>query len=133
MHEVGLSEGVLDAALRRAAGRQLTGLRVRVGALHRVHDDAMTQGFQMVSAGTAAEGAVMTLVHLPARVRCRACGTEAEGEELIALCPSCGRASVDVIGGEELVLESISLAGGDDVADGTVTQNGGGHVPGHPG
>lgn len=134
MHEVGLAEDILDAALRRAAGRRLSGLTVRVGAFHRVHDDAMLQGFELVSQGTLAAGARMTLVHLPVRVRCSDCAAEAEGPDLITLCPACGGGSVEVTGGEELILESVMLAhGGDTVPDGTETRNGGGHVLGHTG
>ena len=36
LHELGLCEGVLQAVERRAAGRRVTRVRVRVGAQHRV-------------------------------------------------------------------------------------------------
>lgn len=65
MHEVGLAEGVLDAVERRAAGRRVLGVKLRVGEDHRVVDDAMTQAFEMVAAGSVAEGADLELVPVP--------------------------------------------------------------------
>ncbi|MGH3655090.1 MAG: hydrogenase maturation nickel metallochaperone HypA [Micromonosporaceae bacterium] len=62
MHEIGLCEPVLDAVQRRAAGRRVTGVKLRVGAAHRVVPAAMQQAFELVSAGTVAEGAALELL-----------------------------------------------------------------------
>ena len=48
MHELGLCEGVLEAVERRAAGRRVTRVRVRVGAQHRVVESAFDQSFALV-------------------------------------------------------------------------------------
>ena len=110
MHEVGLCEDVLDAVLRRADGRKVTGVRVRVGALHHVSDASFEQAFQVVSIGTEAENAVVDLVHVPVRVRCRGCLAETESNELVVVCPTCLASELDVVAGDELLLESIALA-----------------------
>jgi hydrogenase nickel incorporation protein HypA/HybF len=114
MHELGMCEGILDTALRRAAGRPVTRVRVRVGVLHRAVGPAMEQAFELVAAGTEAEGAELDLVVLPVRVACRACGAEREADELLIACPACGSGELDLAGGDELLLESIELAPGPD-------------------
>jgi hydrogenase nickel incorporation protein HypA/HybF len=114
MHELGMCEGILDTALRRAAGRPVTRVRVRVGVLHRAVGPAMEQAFELVAAGTEAEGAELDMVTLPVRVTCRACGAERDSDELLIACPACGSGELDQAGGDELLLESIELAVGAD-------------------
>jgi Zn finger protein HypA/HybF involved in hydrogenase expression len=62
MHEIGLCEALLDAVEKRAAGRQVTGVRVRIGTLHRVAEPALVQGFELVAVGSVADGAAIELV-----------------------------------------------------------------------
>ena len=109
MHELGLCEGILEAVERRAAGRRVTGVRLRVGTLHRVVEPALDQAFALVAGGTVAEGATVEMVVVPVRVACAACGRVTETDHLPAACPSCGATEPDVSGGDELVLESIKL------------------------
>jgi Zn finger protein HypA/HybF involved in hydrogenase expression len=52
-----MCESILDAVERRAAGRRVTRVRVRIGTLHRVVEPALDQAFSLVSGGTAAGGA----------------------------------------------------------------------------
>jgi hydrogenase nickel incorporation protein HypA/HybF len=65
MHEIGLCESLLDAVERRAAGRKVLGVKFRVGEQHRVVDEALDQAFELVAAGTVAEGAAVELVVVP--------------------------------------------------------------------
>lgn len=65
MHEVSLGEAILDAVERRAAGRKVRRVRVRVGTQHGVVAPALDQGFEMVSEGTVAEGAILDVVTVP--------------------------------------------------------------------
>lgn len=122
MHELGLCEGILDAVERRAAGRRVTGVRVRIGALHRVVGPALDEAFSLAAAGTVAEGAAVDLVVVPVRLACRECGGQAESRDPLGTCPTCGGTDLEIEGGDELVLESIALA---------VPERGDSHVPGH--
>ncbi len=113
MHEFGLCEGILDAVLARAAGRPVTRVRVHIGALHRVAEPALHQAFEMVAAGTVAENAAVDMVVVPVRATCGSCGWQAEMDEPYGVCAECGSSRVAIEGGDELLLESISLAGGE--------------------
>jgi hydrogenase nickel incorporation protein HypA/HybF len=110
MHEIGLCEPLLEAVERRAAGRRVAAVTFRVGTLHRVVGASMDQAFELVSAGTVAEGATVHLVTIPVTVVCGDCGASATSDELIAVCPDCGGTAVRITGGDELILESIELA-----------------------
>ncbi len=111
MHELGLCEGVLEAVERRAAGRRVTRVRVRVGAQHRVVPAAFDQSFALVSQGTVADGAAVDLVTVPVTVRCLDCGDQAEATDALAACPACGGLDIQTEGGDELILEAIYVEG----------------------
>jgi hydrogenase nickel incorporation protein HypA/HybF len=110
MHELGLCEAIVEAVERRAQGRRVTGVRVRVGTLHRVVEPALDQAFMMAATGTVAEDAEVELVVVPVRVHCHTCGQETESEDPLAVCGKCSSDDVEITGGNELLLESIRLA-----------------------
>ena len=113
MHEFGLCEDILGAVERRAAGRRVTGVRVRVGAAHRVSEAALAQAFELVAAGTVAAGATLDVVPVLMHVTCRSCGAQAESEDAFGRCSACEGTDLDVRGGDELLLESIQIAASD--------------------
>ena len=112
MHEVSLGEAILDAVERRAAGRKVRRVKVRVGTLHRVVGPALDQGFALVSEGSVAEGADLEMVVVPVTVTCHSCGEHHHSDDQQFVCLSCGSEDVEVEGGEELMLESLELDGG---------------------
>ncbi len=61
MHELGLCEEILEAVERRAAGRRVARVRLRVGELHHAVEPALAQAFELVAEGSVAEGAALDL------------------------------------------------------------------------
>jgi len=110
MHEFGLCEGVLDAVRARAGGREVAGIRVRFGVRHAVDQESLSLAFETVAAGTEAAGAIVDLVTVPARLGCRDCGFDGETTDLLAVCPRCASADVEISGGDEMTLESVIFA-----------------------
>jgi hydrogenase nickel incorporation protein HypA/HybF len=111
MHEIGLCESVLAAVERRAEGRPVAGLTLRVGTLLRVVPEAFAQSFEMVAAGSVAEGATPELVFVPVQGRCEDCGETFESHDAILACPACGGVRVAREGGDDLVLEALRYRG----------------------
>jgi hydrogenase nickel incorporation protein HypA/HybF len=109
MHELGLCEGILEAVERRAGGRRVTRVRLRVGTLLRVAEPALDQAFSLVADGTVAEGAAIDLVVVPVRTTCAACRQVTDADEVPVVCAACGSSELEVSGGDEFVLESIQL------------------------
>jgi hydrogenase nickel incorporation protein HypA/HybF len=110
MHEMGMCEAIVEAALNRARGRQVRGIRVRIGG-HPVDRGVIEQGVRMAAAGTLAEGADLDLIPEPLAVRCGTCGEESAVTSAVALaaCPECGAVDVRSVGGTDVVLESITV------------------------
>jgi hydrogenase nickel incorporation protein HypA/HybF len=111
MHELGLCASIVDAIETRAGERPVAKVRVRVGRLHHVHPEAFDQSFAIAAMGTVAEDAATELVLLPVAARCASCSARWNSDEIPAACPKCGGVEVELVGGDELVLESIEYRG----------------------
>lgn len=107
MHELGLCTAIVDAVEQRAGERPVARVRVHVGRLHHVHPEAFDQSFAIAAMGTVADGAAAELVLLPVRARCQSCTHAWSTDELPSTCPTCGMVDVELVGGDELLLESI--------------------------
>lgn len=110
MHEFELCESIMETVERRAAGRRVARVRVRVGVLHRVVGPALDQAFEFVAAGTVAEAAALDLVVVPVQVMCEACGHPSQSDDAVAVCPACGSTQLTMTAGDELILESLEIA-----------------------
>ena len=111
MHETGLCEAIVDEVERAAGGRRVERIRVRVGEAHGVVAEDLAAAFRMTAAGTVAEEAEVDLVIEPLAARCMSCGAETAGSPAaLVACPGCGGVNVEITGGDEVVLDSISVA-----------------------
>ena len=100
MHEMAITQSVVDAVCEHAAGRRVHSVKLEVGALCAVVPDAMTFCFELATEGTVADGASLEVDMRPGEARCRTCGAGFELNDLILLCP-CGSADVDVLAGRD--------------------------------
>jgi len=116
MHEMSYCEGVLEAVERRAAGRPVARVGVRIGAVHRVEAEAFEQSFQLAASGGPAEGATTQVVVVPVHGHCMDCRKDFHAADPSPACPSCGSLDVAVDGGDEVILEWLQYV---DVADPT--------------
>jgi hydrogenase nickel incorporation protein HypA/HybF len=109
MHEFGLCEGVLDAVLKRAGGRSVSEVALRAGVRQRVQPESMQLAFSTVAAGTDAADATVSLETVPVDVHCRSCNADTTSMDPLPPCAACGSTDVDVTGGDELTLVSLTL------------------------
>ncbi|GLZ44152.1 hydrogenase nickel incorporation protein HypA [Actinomycetospora sp. NBRC 106375] len=110
MHEFGVAAALLEAVEARARGRPVRALRVQVGVLQRVDRPVFDQAFALVADGGVADGASVEIVEVPVEVRCRDCGAATRADELVVTCDGCGGHDLELVTGDDLVLESITVA-----------------------
>ncbi|WP_427018089.1 hydrogenase maturation nickel metallochaperone HypA [Pseudarthrobacter sp. P1] len=108
MHELSITQSLVDAVLDRTGDRHVTGVNLRIGRLSGVLPDAVRFCFELVSEGTPLAGAQLRIDEPPGRVRCRSCRQESVLPDMFALC-TCGSADVEVTGGRELMLASVEV------------------------
>lgn len=109
MHEMAITQSVVDAVCEHAAGRHVHSVNVEIGALCAIVPDAMQFCFELVTEGTVADGARLDLKLQPGTAHCRDCGQTFELRDLILLCP-CGSADVEVMSGRDLKILSMEVS-----------------------
>lgn len=109
MHEMALTQSLVEAVCEHAAGRHVHSVKLEVGALCAVVPDAMTFCFNLATEGTLAAGARLDIDMRPGQARCRSCAAEFELPDLILLCP-CGSADVEVLTGRDLKILSMEVS-----------------------
>jgi hydrogenase nickel incorporation protein HypA/HybF len=112
MHELGISQGVLDVVLKeaeKAEAKKVSRIDLVVGEASGVVDEAVRLCFELVSADTIAQGAELTFRHVPLKMRCRACGHSFSPGGLYESCPACSTWGAEVTEGSEFYIDSIEV------------------------
>lgn len=108
MHELSITQSVVDAVVEKMDGATVTSVRLEIGKLSGVVPDSVRFCFDVICAGTALEGAELDIVETPGSARCRDCESEFQLDDMIRLCP-CGSANVEVLGGQQLRIKSVEV------------------------
>jgi hydrogenase nickel incorporation protein HypA/HybF len=106
MHEMSIAGAVVDTAVKHAAGRRVTVVTLRAGALRQVVPESLEFYFGFMTRDTVCEGARLEVELVPARLSC--CGREWEIELPDFRCAACGDAA-ELVAGDELEVESIEV------------------------
>ena len=109
MHELAIAEAIASIAEHQGRGRRVTRVEVEVGQLRQVVPDALAFGFELVTQGTALEGAQLALDEIPVRLACRSCAAETEADGFPFACKECGSLDVEVTDGEQLQVVALVL------------------------
>lgn len=108
MHELGLAAEIVDVAVSSARGARVARVVVEVGVLTAVLPDALAFCFEVVSAGTPAEGATLELITIPGAGRCRACDAEVVLDGPLGAC-ACGGVDLEWTRGHELRVRELEV------------------------
>jgi hydrogenase nickel incorporation protein HypA/HybF len=108
MHELAITQSVIDVVRERTGGRRVVEVRLCVGALSGFVPASMELCFEIATTGTPLDGARLDFEEPPGRILCRSCGNEQEVSDRLLLC-TCGSADVVVLSGDQLHLISVEL------------------------
>jgi Zn finger protein HypA/HybF involved in hydrogenase expression len=117
MHEAGIAQGLLEAAINAlpTEGRErmkIVRLTVAAGVLAGVEKECLTMYLDQLAKGTQVQGAALEMKILPAWLVCRECGNRVEFDSagpVQVRCEKCGGPNELQGGRDEIVLESMEV------------------------
>jgi hydrogenase nickel incorporation protein HypA/HybF len=112
MHEIALAEGILVIALEASSGKKIEHVRLRIGGLQHITRESLQFAFDLLAEETPAKGATIHLREIPARFRCKKCSREFPYNGGVLICSHCTGVDLEVLEGEEILVDSVELAGG---------------------
>ena len=110
VHELAVGQAILDTVERRAAGREVRLVTVRIGQLRQVVPDALQFAWEMLTDGSALAGCRLDIDHVPAVVRCTACGAHTTLDLPVLACGTCATFDVELCSGEEFMIATMDVA-----------------------
>jgi hydrogenase nickel incorporation protein HypA/HybF len=109
VHELALTEQVVEMVRERLGERRVVRVRLEIGRLAAVMPDAVRFCFDVCCRGTSLEGARLEIDEVPGRGACRSCGAEVQLADALPLCP-CGSADLHVLDGDQLRIKEVEVA-----------------------
>ncbi|MBS3948662.1 MAG: hydrogenase maturation nickel metallochaperone HypA [Dethiobacter sp.] len=115
MHELPLTESILNIVLKYAAGNeanQVLSIHMQIGELSDVEEEWLQRYFDYLSKGTVAEGAKLKIERMPVVVQCVACQMlyEVQPAQMGSLvCPACGGKSGTLVSGREYHVKAMEV------------------------
>lgn len=115
MHELQVTERILDIVLQHAAGHdvsRIVRIHLRIGGLSDLENEWIQHYFDYLSRGTLAEHAELAITRTPIVACCSSCSRSVEltrdvlGE---AVCPDCGEQRLELVSGREYLIENMEV------------------------
>lgn len=112
MHEYSVLRSILMQVEEFAGPKGLTAvreIRVSVGEFSGIDPELLQLAFEQVSAESGRTQCRLVVQPTLLSAECAACGTEFAPTGFVFRCPHCGSGETEILRGEELVLESLTL------------------------
>ncbi|MFA4919222.1 MAG: hydrogenase maturation nickel metallochaperone HypA [Thermodesulfovibrionales bacterium] len=113
MHEVGITQGILDIAIENCKKRGYTGIesiKVKIGKAAGVMPDSLLFAFEAMKVGTIAEKAVLIIDEIPVSGYCNGCSSDFSVDDAYVItCPKCGHLSLRIDTGRELNIDEMEV------------------------
>lgn len=109
MHELAITQGVVETITQRLPEATVRTVRLEIGALSGVVTDSVRFCFDLVTEGTNLAGATLEIDEPPGRCRCRRCGAAFDSVDALPLC-QCGSVDVEVLSGQDLKIVSVRVS-----------------------
>jgi hydrogenase nickel incorporation protein HypA/HybF len=112
MHELSITEGILKIAVDEAQkhnARKVSVIKVKMGQLSDLLPDCINYYFDIISKGTIAEGAAISIERIPAKAKCDECGGFSKLDIRNFRCENCGSQKLKIIQGNEFYIDSLEV------------------------
>jgi|SRR5581483_2419858 len=125
MHEASIALAIIGQVSERTAQKNIarvTAVQLKIGAMAGIDTNALLFAWDLATKSSPAEGSRLEIERIPLALHCEPCGGEQTVESgNIAVCPSCGTPSSNIVRGRELHISALEVIY--DTNDGTRTSN----------
>jgi hydrogenase nickel incorporation protein HypA/HybF len=112
MHELSITENILEIALRHAKqanAKKINTIYLAIGELASIIDDSVQFYWDIVAKDTIAEEAVLNFKRIPVTLQCQVCSMRFSPNEDDFSCPDCDSNNIKVVSGNEFYLDAIDV------------------------
>ena len=109
MHELSITQSIVDICEQNAGGRRVLSVTLELGALSGIVPDAVEFCFESCTKGTLLEGAKLLISRIEPKGLCRECGQEFPVSAYYDSCPLCGGFTIELLAGEELRVKELEV------------------------
>ena len=109
MHEMSITQGIIEICEQHAGGKRVIALDVEIGDLSGVVPEALEFCFDACSRDTLLKGARLNIIRIPGKGRCLDCDAVQPLVSLLEACRTCGGFRMTILSGEELRVREIEV------------------------
>jgi hydrogenase nickel incorporation protein HypA/HybF len=109
MHELSVTQSILDIVLQHANGRKVQQVNLVIGQFSSIVDDSVQFYWEIIAEDTLAAEAKLHFERIPGEMTCKSCGHIFHPGSETFLCPSCESSTVWVSRGREFQVDSIDV------------------------
>jgi len=109
MHELSVTQSVLDITIKNAGTRKIKQINLVIGQFSSIVDDSVQFYWDILSKDTSAEGSLLHFERIPGEMTCQNCGSVFRPTDEAFDCPSCSSPFVKITKGEEFRVDSIDV------------------------
>lgn len=112
MHERSLVQSLLRQVQQVASSHpacRVQAIRVRIGEFSGIEPRLLASAFDDLVQESPLQGTTLDVENVPLAAKCEQCGHEFQIERFSFQCVHCGSSELSLQGGEELLLESVTM------------------------
>ncbi|MBI5351769.1 MAG: hydrogenase maturation nickel metallochaperone HypA [Chloroflexi bacterium] len=112
MHELAVTQSILDIALRhatQASAKKITSINIVIGEFASIVDDSVQFYWDLLADDTIAKGAQLCFERIAGEMTCTNCQHAFHPKDIDFACPNCGSQFVQITKGDEFRVDSIDV------------------------
>ena len=112
MHERSLARALLrqvEVLAAEHAPNRVIGIRVRIGEFSGVEPELLQSAYDDLVEHTTLRGVDLAIEQVPLEAVCQQCGKRFQVDNFRFECAECSSGELTIAGGEELLLESVTM------------------------
>jgi len=109
MHELSLTQNILDTVLKHAGNGKIKNINLSIGELSDECEDSIRFYWDGLVEGTPIQDAELRFRQAQADMQCLDCGSIFHPEEETVVCPLCQSYRLTLLSGYDVKLESIDV------------------------